>query len=49
MNYEQGTEICNIQSRDVRFFFWIVCESVIFWTRWVVFGITHRKYTIQGT
>ena len=31
------------------FFFWVVCEGVIFWTRRVVFSITHRKFTIQGT
>jgi hypothetical protein len=48
--YEQGTEIFNIQNRYVGlFFFFQDCEAVIFWIRQVVFGITHRKYTIQGT
>jgi hypothetical protein len=50
MNYEQGTEIWNIQNRDVGLFFsFIVCKGVIFWTRQVVFSITHSSYTIQGT
>jgi hypothetical protein len=39
MKYEQGTEICNMQNRDVGLFFWIFCEGLICWTRQVVFNI----------
>jgi hypothetical protein len=44
MNYEQGTEIRNLQNSDVGlFFFWIVRAGLIFWIKQVVFSITHRK------